>query len=542
MRPTAETRTSAAVADVLGEVRLVAGADRDARVRDEPAGGDVEEVGARVLGPPGHGRRLLLVPAALGPVGRREAHEERHPLADLGAHGARRARAAAGRGSRGCPPHRSSRRFESGDRNWCTRYPCAAWTSTTSNPASTARRAARRKSSITASTPASSSATGSRSPSNATATRPTRSASRPRRAAASPSGASVSGQTDALRPACASWMPDAAPCERMNRVIRLHASACSSFQRPVSWSEMRPSGPTAVASATTSPAPPAAIEPRCTRCQSCGHAVALGHRVLAERRHPDAIADREVADRDRAEERRRTSAIVSSDRGDGLGPAHAARLRSQASSDAASVNTWPSPPTARAPSTFSALLSTNSSSDGGDAELVDHVLVDRRIRLDQPELAADEHALEQRREGSGTEPAREVGARVREQGEPGAAVGEGVQHAQGAGVDAQPAAVVDRPQLVHVDRIPLDADVARDGRPVLGDRRRALVERLAVRPVGRPERAPSPTPARATSRSRSASVGSLGDHLAVVEHDDARGEADRCGGCRRHPPQPIVGA
>ena len=91
-------------------------------------------------------------------------------------------------------------------------------------------------------------------------------------------------------------------------------------------------------------------------------AVALGHRVLAERRHPDAIADREVADRDGAEEGGALGRRVV-DRGDGLGPGHAASPLSQASSDAASVNTWPSPPTARAPSTFSALLSTNSSSE-----------------------------------------------------------------------------------------------------------------------------------------------------------------------------------
>ena len=39
---------------------------------------------------------------------------------------------------------------------------------------------------------------------------------------------------------------------------------------PVSRSEMRPSGLTAVASVTIRPAPPAAIDPRCTRCQSVG--------------------------------------------------------------------------------------------------------------------------------------------------------------------------------------------------------------------------------------------------------------------------------
>src|SRR6185369_12968673 len=39
---------------------------------------------------------------------------------------------------------------------------------------------------------------------------------------------------------------------------------------PLSAGEMRPSGETAVASTITSPAPPTARLPRCTRCQSVG--------------------------------------------------------------------------------------------------------------------------------------------------------------------------------------------------------------------------------------------------------------------------------
>src|SRR6478735_8629382 len=52
--------------------------------------------------------------------------------------------------------------------------------------------------------------------------------------------------------------------------MRRQASACSSFQMPASSGEMRPSGSTAEASVMTSPKPPVACEPRCTRCQSFG--------------------------------------------------------------------------------------------------------------------------------------------------------------------------------------------------------------------------------------------------------------------------------
>ena len=37
-----------------------------------------------------------------------------------------------------------------------------------------------------------------------------------------------SGKTEALRPACASWMPAAAPCEWMKSTTRDHAVACAS--------------------------------------------------------------------------------------------------------------------------------------------------------------------------------------------------------------------------------------------------------------------------------------------------------------------------
>jgi len=79
-------------------------------------------------------------------------------------------------------------------------------------------------------------------------------------------GASV----PALRPAWASWIPGTAPRPAMKRVMRSRGSICPSSHRPRSWGLMRPSGSTAEASVSTSPAPPWARPPRWTRCQSEG--------------------------------------------------------------------------------------------------------------------------------------------------------------------------------------------------------------------------------------------------------------------------------
>ena len=56
----------------------------------------------------------------------------------------------------------------------------------------------------------------------------------------------------------------------MKAVIRFHAVTCSCDQMPASQGVMRPSGETLAASVKTSPAPPTARLPRCTRCQSFG--------------------------------------------------------------------------------------------------------------------------------------------------------------------------------------------------------------------------------------------------------------------------------
>ena len=64
-------------------------------------------------------------------------------------------------------------------------------------------------------------------------------------------GASV----DALRPACASWIPTFAACVCAKSTTRLSGKICVSVQSPASSGEMRPSGTTAVASTTMPPAP-----------------------------------------------------------------------------------------------------------------------------------------------------------------------------------------------------------------------------------------------------------------------------------------------
>ena len=72
----------------------------------------------------------------------------------------------------------------------------------------------------------------------------------------------------AFRPACASCMPGTAPCAATNCAIRASISTWRSSQMPRSCGLMRPRGSIAVASVGTSPAPPTARDPRCTRCQS----------------------------------------------------------------------------------------------------------------------------------------------------------------------------------------------------------------------------------------------------------------------------------
>ena len=116
--------------------------------------------------------------------------------------------------------------------------------------------------------PAASSGRGSRRPGYADADGPT--GVQPPSSSATPPRPTHGAWAEPLRPACASWMPAAAPRACRKSTMRDQARCCSSFHRPVSAGEIRPSGSTAVASVSTSPAPPRANEPRCTRCQSSG--------------------------------------------------------------------------------------------------------------------------------------------------------------------------------------------------------------------------------------------------------------------------------
>lgn len=151
-----------------------------------------------------------------------------------------------------------------GDRNWWSRYPWAPWISATWNPASRARAAAALNSETTRRSPASSRARGAGQPS-----------SKGRALGASP-GQEAGGTLfpfqgapePALRPAWASWIPGTAPWALMNAAMRARGPIWPSSQMPRSSALMRPSGATEAASVRTSPAPPWARPPRCTRCQS----------------------------------------------------------------------------------------------------------------------------------------------------------------------------------------------------------------------------------------------------------------------------------
>src|SRR5688572_2153973 len=63
-------------------------------------------------------------------------------------------------------------------------------------------------------------------------------------------------------------MAGTAPCDFTNSAILRRPPICESSQMPVSPCVMRPRFSTAVASTNTTPAPPWANLPRCTRCQS----------------------------------------------------------------------------------------------------------------------------------------------------------------------------------------------------------------------------------------------------------------------------------
>ena len=129
--------------------------------------------------------------------------------------------AATGTGAAGSRAPRGSRRPRSPAGSARTAASAKAWT-TSCDLARRSARAARRS--------------GRRRPPTAP-----RSASRRPRAATEPLP-SHGRWVDALRPACASWMPGTAPWALRNAVIRSYACACSSVQMPASRGRDAPVG------------------------------------------------------------------------------------------------------------------------------------------------------------------------------------------------------------------------------------------------------------------------------------------------------------
>ena len=140
--------------------------------------------------------------------------------------------------------------------------------STTSNPACSARHAARVNSSRTRSMSARVISRGAGQPGpKGIAEGPTVSQP-PSRSGASPSHGS---EQEPFRPAWASWMPIRAGVFPWTKsTMRFQAAAWASLHIPAHPLVMRPPGETSVISVKTSPAPPTARLPRWTRCQSPG--------------------------------------------------------------------------------------------------------------------------------------------------------------------------------------------------------------------------------------------------------------------------------
>ena len=166
------------------------------------------------------------------------------------------------------PPYSSARVFVSGEMNDASRYPCAMWTSSRSKPASRARPAASAKAAMAQfmSARVISRGTELRSAKYGIGDAETRGHPPSASGSLSPSHNRCVAP---FRPACPSCTPIAAGVSRWtNSTMRFHAAACSGRYSPAHHGEMRASRDTSVISAITSPAPPIARLPRCTRCQS----------------------------------------------------------------------------------------------------------------------------------------------------------------------------------------------------------------------------------------------------------------------------------
>ena len=260
--------------------------------------------------PAGDGRGLRGVPAALGVVGRREAHQQRHRLADLGAHrphdveqqpsavleraavlvAARCSTAARGTGAAGSRARRAARRGRSRRRE---------------RGARPRRRRRRRAGSLVR---------GERARGAVALEGEVGGRDRLPAAAGSTSIRRVERDAALLRriPTPGRSMP----CVRRGRagVRRRRPARARSRRRGASRPPARrsrcrcraarsgPRATTAVASAMISPAPPDGERAEVREVPVGRHAVARQRRVLAERRHPDPVAHGDVAQGDRVEQ------------------------------------------------------------------------------------------------------------------------------------------------------------------------------------------------------------------------------------------------
>ena len=381
---------------------------------DEPAAGDVEEVGARARAPsPATVAVCSTIPAALGPVGRREPDEDgnvgrRHRpgrlarLAAAAARGSRASRrtrrrggstAARGTGAAGSRARRGSRAARSRRRPRGARLPRSRRRRVDLGERR-ARAARRSRSKATAD-----GATVGQPPSscgNAAAA-----GIAPRR----PGRGLAAGvrELDARRPRPAPRMTRrSAPRRRAARRSRCRCPRARCGPRA------RPRSPRR----STRPAPPLANEPRWTGASrsACRPASAPSTGTSAgtqsRLRKSDAAQPVLVEQSGHRSPPRRS-----------VGERRSRKARSPGTP----VKWWPMQPSATAASTLTALLSMKAICVQRHVQLCGDVPVDLRVGLDQPELSADEDPLEEARARRAPERIAEVGTRVGEHREPRAA-------------------------------------------------------------------------------------------------------------------------
>ena len=216
--------------------------------------------------------RILAGDAALDPVGRRDAHRHRLVLGPRRRASPRTPRAGSAAGSPALPPYSSVRRFISGvmkrtadSRARSAARPCRSRTLAPSRSRARTRRA--RRPCPRASSAAAPGCCGDQGTAEGPITCQLPSSS----------GSSMPSQPSLVEPLGPEWPSCrqilASVCRCTKSTIRVQAATCSSWYMPAQPGVIRPSGVTQVISVKTSPAPPCARAPRCTRWKSPAHAV-----------------------------------------------------------------------------------------------------------------------------------------------------------------------------------------------------------------------------------------------------------------------------